>query len=187
MADAAIVILAGGEATRFPGKLEREIDGTPMVVRVYERLRGARPIYIAGKGGFPGALDARLDCTLIVDRQPGRGPLAALIGACGAIDAPRVFAVAADLPNLDAALLDELERAWVDGDEAIVPKHEGGIEPLAALYDRTAVLERGFALLERRKRAMRDLLAGLRVRYVPMDSARFVNVNTPADLERALS
>lgn len=34
---------------------------------------------------------------------------------------------------------------------------------------------------------MRDLLAGLRVRYVPMDSARFVNVNTPADLERALS
>jgi molybdopterin-guanine dinucleotide biosynthesis protein A len=26
----------------------------------------------------------------------------------------------------------------------------------------------------------------LRVRYVPMDAARFVNVNTPADLERAL-
>lgn len=187
MADAAIVILAGGQATRFPGKLEREIDGTPMLLRVYERLRGARPVYIAGKGGFPDTLDARLDCTLIVDRHPGRGPLAALVGACGAIDAPRVFAVAADLPNVDAALLDELERARADGDEAVVPKHDGGIEPLAALYDRTAILECGFALLEEKKDAMHDLLAGLRVRYVPMASARFVNVNTPADLERALT
>jgi molybdenum cofactor guanylyltransferase len=186
MADAAIVILAGGAATRFPGKLEREIGGTPMLLRVYERLRGARPIYIAGNGGFPDALDARLDCTLIVDRQPGRGPLAALVGACGAIDAPCVFAVAADLPNIDAALLDELERARVDGDEAVVPEHDGGIEPLAALYDRTAILKCGFALLEENKSAMRDLLAGLRVRYVPMESTRFVNVNRPADLERAL-
>jgi molybdenum cofactor guanylyltransferase len=186
MAESAIVILAGGAATRFPGKLEREIDGTPMLLRVYERLRGARPIYIAGKGGFPDALDARLDCTLIVDRQPGRGPLAALVGACGAIDARRVFAVAADLPNVDAALLDELERARVDGDEAVVPEHDGGIEPLAALYDRTAILERGSALLEEKKSAMRDLLAGLRVRYVRMESTPFVNVNTPADLERAL-
>ncbi len=185
MADAAIVILAGGQATRFPGKLEREIDGTPMLLRVYERLRGARPIYIAGKGGFSSSLDERLDCTLIVDRRPGRGPLAALVGACGAIDAERVFAVAADLPNVDAALLDELERARAGGDEAVVPKHDGGIEPLAALYDRTAILERGFALLEENKGAMRDLLAELRVRYVPMESARFVNVNTPADLERA--
>ena len=49
------------------------------------------------------------------------------------------------------------------------------------------MLERGFALLDEGKSAMRDLLAGLRVRYVPMESARFVNVNTPADLERALS
>jgi molybdopterin-guanine dinucleotide biosynthesis protein A len=187
MGDAAIVILAGGAATRFPGKLEREIDGTPMLLRVYERLRGARPIYIAGKGGFPDALDARLDCTLILDRQPGRGPLTALVDACGAIGARRVFAVAADLPNVDAALLDELERAYRDGDEAVVPKHAGGIEPLAALYDRKAVLEHGSALLERNENAMRDLLAGLRVRHVPMEPARFVNVNTPADLERAIS
>ena len=28
MAETSIVILAGGQATRFPGKLERETDGT---------------------------------------------------------------------------------------------------------------------------------------------------------------
>ena len=187
MVDAAIVILAGGAATRFPGKLEREIDGTPMLLRVYERLRGARPVYSAGKGGFSGDLDARLDCTLLVDRQPGRGLLAAFVAACGAIDARRVFAVAADLPNVDAALVDELERARCDGDQAVVPQHDGNAEPLAALYDRAAVLACGSALRGKKKSAMRELLAGLRVRYVPMEPARFVNVNTLADLERATS
>ena len=186
MGEAAIVILAGGAATRFPGKLEREIDGTPMLLRVYERVRGARPIYIAGKGGFSGEIDARLDCPLIVDRWPGRGPLAALVSACGEIDARSVFAVAADLPNVDAHLLDELERARAAGDEAVVPEHDGAIEPLAALYDRAAVLERGSALLAQGRSSMRDLLATLAVRYLPASGERFVNVNTPADLERVL-
>jgi molybdopterin-guanine dinucleotide biosynthesis protein A len=187
MVDAAIVILAGGAATRFPGKLEREIDGTPMLLRVYERVRGSRPVYVAGKGDFTGEIDARLDCTLLLDRTPGRGPLGALVDACGAIGARRVFAVAADLPNVDAALLDELERARCDQDEAVVPNHVGGAEPLAALYHRAALVERGSALLREGRSAMRDLLAALRVRYVPMDPARFVNVNTPADMERAIS
>jgi len=185
MAEISVVILAGGAATRFPGKLEREIAGTPMLLRVYERLRGTWPVYVAGNGGFSEELDARLDCPKLVDRWPGRGPLAALVSACGAIEAPRVFAIAADLPNVDAALVDELESARAGDDEAVVPKHgERGIEPLAALYDRAAVLERGFTLLENGRAAMHDLLAALRVRYVPVASARFVNVNTPADLER---
>jgi molybdopterin-guanine dinucleotide biosynthesis protein A len=184
MPDASVVILAGGRATRFPGKLDREIDGTPMLLRVYERLRGTRSVFVAGNG-FSGDLDARLDCPLLLDRWPGRGPLAAFVSACGEIATARVFAIAADLPNVDAALLDELERACQDGDEAVVPAHgENGIEPLAALYDRAAVLERGYALLTSGHAAMRDLLHELRVRYLPVANDRFVNVNTPADLER---
>jgi molybdenum cofactor guanylyltransferase len=183
MPDAAVVILAGGEATRFPGKLEREIGGTPMLLRVYDRLRGTRPVYIAGKGGFADGLEARLDCPILLDRWPGRGPLAALVSACGAIGEPSVFAVAADLPNVDARLLDELERARAAGDEAVVPEHARGAEPLAAWYDRAALVERGYALLEGGRSSMRALLAELRVRYVPMDGAAFVNVNTPADVE----
>jgi molybdopterin-guanine dinucleotide biosynthesis protein A len=185
MPDAAIVILAGGAATRFPGKLEHAIDGTPLLLRVYERLRGTRPVYVAGNG-FASDVDARLDCPVVVDRWPGRGPLAAFVSACGAIDAPRVFAIAADLPNVDAALLDELERALEPGDEAVVPEHGGRTEPLAALYDRISVLENGYALLEEGRGAMHELLDRLRVRFVPLASERFVNVNTPADLERAL-
>jgi molybdopterin-guanine dinucleotide biosynthesis protein A len=186
MPDAAIVILAGGAATRFPGKLEREIDGTPLLLRVYERLRGSRPIYVAGRGGFPGDLDARLACPVIVDRWPGRGPLAALVSACGEIEARHVFAVAADLPNVDADLLDELEGALGDGDEAAVPRHGERVEPLAALYDRAALLEHGYALLEEGRSSMRDLLARLRLSFLAAASERFLNVNTPADLERVL-
>ena len=44
---AAIVILAGGRATRFPGKLGRALDGEPMIVarlsqRARDRLAGVR-------------------------------------------------------------------------------------------------------------------------------------------------
>jgi molybdopterin-guanine dinucleotide biosynthesis protein A len=186
MPEAAIVILAGGAATRFPGKLEREIDGTPLLLRVYHRLRGSRRVFVAGRGGFSGDVDAKLACPVIVDRWPGRGPLAALVSACGAIEATRVFAIAADLPNVDAALLDDLDAAFRDGDQAVVPRHAGGDEPLAALYDRAAVLEHGYALLEAGRRSMRDLLARLHVRFVTSGSERFLNVNTPADLERVL-
>jgi molybdopterin-guanine dinucleotide biosynthesis protein A len=96
-----------------------------------------------------------------------------------------VFAVAADLPNVDVSLLDELERAYVRGDEAVVPTHgDRRIEPLAGLYDRVRVVERGYALLQEGRTATRDLLSELRVRYLPVDAEHFVNINTPADLER---
>jgi molybdenum cofactor guanylyltransferase len=184
MREAAVVILAGGAATRFPGKLDRDIDGTPMLLRVFERVRGERSVYVAGHG-FSAGLDARLECPVLLDRWPGRGPLAAFVSACGEIGTPRVFAVAADLPNVDVSLLDELERAYVRGDEAVVPTHgDRRIEPLAGLYDRVRVVERGYALLQEGRTAMRDLLSELRVRYLPVDAEHFVNINTPADLER---
>ena len=83
MPDAAVVILAGGAATRFPGKLDRDVDGMPMLVRVYERVRGERQVYVAGHG-FSAGTDALLQCPVLLDRWPGRGPLAAFVSACAA-------------------------------------------------------------------------------------------------------
>ena len=187
MADGiAILILAGGNARRFPGKLERTIGGAPMIVRVYDAMRAtARPVYVAGKGTFPPAIDARLECPLLVDRRPGSGPLSALISACGTIAHERVFAIAADEPLVDASVLERLADAWQPGDRAAVPEHDGRIEPLAALYATSSVLHEGFTLAGQDRASMHDLIERLDARRVPVPGRYFANVNTPADLRRA--
>jgi molybdopterin-guanine dinucleotide biosynthesis protein A len=179
----AIIVLAGGEARRFPGKLEHPVDGQPMVVRLVERLRATGwPVYIGGKGSFSPAVDARLEAPLVIDRYPRGGPLSALLSACTAIRANRVFALAADQPRLDAGVLERLAAAWRPGDEAVVPEHDGRIEPLAALYGRLAILREGFALRRAGANAMRDLVARIAARFVAFDSIYFHNVNRIADL-----
>ena len=79
-------------------------------------------------------------------------------------------------------MLDELSASWQPGDEAVVPEHDGRLEPLAALYDRYAVLREGLELRRRGRTAMRDLLARLRVRALPADGRYFINVNREDDL-----
>lgn len=185
MADSntAIVLLAGGEARRFPGKLEQLVDGRPLLQRCFDRLRASRwPVYLAGKGTFCAELDRALDAPLLIDRHPGGGPLAALFSACTAIRAERIFAVAADQPNMDAGVLERMAEAWEAGDEAIVPRHDGGIEPLAALYSRRAVLREGSLLRRSGASAMRDLIERIAARFVSFDARHFHNVNYARDL-----
>ena len=97
MDNTAIVLLAGGEARRFPGKLEFGVAGRPMLAHCYDRMRAAGwPVYIAAKGSFSRALDELLLAPALIDRRPGEGPLSALLSACALIRAERIFAVAAD-------------------------------------------------------------------------------------------
>jgi molybdopterin-guanine dinucleotide biosynthesis protein A len=184
-ADVAVAILAGGRASRFPKKLEREVGGRSMIVSAYERARATGwPVYVVGSAPFlPELLDG---ADVIPDREAGGGPLQALVSACEALNCEHVVALAADEPFVDTALLRELLAAWIEGDEAAVPKHEGGIEPLAAAYDRRAVL-REAPTANADGGSMHALLARLRVRHVPSPRRSFANVNTPRDYQRALA
>ncbi len=158
-----------------------------MIVSVFEKLaRGRWPVFIAGKGSFAPEVEAALGAPLLVDRWSPRGPLHALLSACPFIAADRIFAVAADQPQLEPEVLERLAAAWRPGDEAVVPEHAGGIEPLAALYDRFAVLREGPRLRRAGRAAMRDLIAAIATRFVQVESRYFHNVNTRSDLERGL-
>lgn len=186
-----ILILAGGEATRLPGKLllavgDSAADEMPMLVRVLRNMRDAQPreIVISGKSSFPPDVDALLDAPLVIDRWPGRGPLAGILTAFAQMRSRYVFVVAGDAPNLTAAFANELATRIRVGDEAIVPEHpeRGGIEPLAAIYDRLAFLREGLPVLRSGGGALRRVVERLRVRHVPVDDRRiFANINTPAD------
>lgn len=172
-----VVILAGGRATRLPGKLQRQIDGEPLLERVYRRVRDIGPVVlsVAREG------EMRLGCREVVDRWPDQGPLAGLLSACGELSSERVFAVAGDAPNVDGRIAEALLAAWRDGDEAAVPEHGGVLEPLAAIYLRTAIEREGPGVLAG-DRSMHALLARLRVRRVPLPAQSFANINTLQDL-----
>jgi molybdopterin-guanine dinucleotide biosynthesis protein A len=180
--DLAIVILAGGRATRFPGKLEAPIDGEPLLARVYRHVRDIAPTMIAGRDTFSDTLDAVLDCPIVVDRWPDRGPLGGLLSAAYATGARRIFALAGDAPRVSGEIVYALVAARQDRDEAVVPEHDGRLEPLAALYDREALLREGWQCLQGEDRSMHALLARLLVRRVPLDAQPFANINTSADL-----
>jgi molybdopterin-guanine dinucleotide biosynthesis protein A len=158
-----------------------------MIVRVFAKLaHGPWPVYVAGKGSFAPPIDAALCAPLLIDRWSTRGPLHALLSACPFIRADRIFAVAADQPQLEPSVLECLAAAWMPGDEAAVPEHAGFIEPLAALYDRFALLREGLRLRRASRTAMRDLIAAVATRFVPMENRYFCNVNTRSDLGRRM-
>lgn len=186
MADAriAILVLAGGRASRFPGKLEALVDGEPLVLRAFRTARATGwPVYISAQGPFTGEIDRRLDCPILIDRQPWGGPLRALHSACETIERERIFALAADLPGVDTPLLERIAGAWLPGDAAVVPRHDGRLEPLVALYARWAVVQESFTLFGEPRASMHDLIERIGARFLDVDAKYFANVNTPEDLQ----
>lgn len=185
--ETAIVILAGGRATRLPRKLEQNVGGEPMLVRVCRNARATGlPVYVAGSAPFVPPPVVRLDAPLLSDRWPGAGPLRALLSACEKLAHARVFALAGDEPLVTAELLLSVANAWEEGIEAVVPRRGDAIEPLAALYDRAAVVREARAALQRGDEGMRSLVGRLKARFVPVAATYFANVNTPADLRRVV-
>jgi molybdopterin-guanine dinucleotide biosynthesis protein A len=183
-----VIILAGGEATRLPGKLYLNAGDLPLLVRVYRNVSAGRPTVLSCKGALPYEIDALIDAPAVIDRWPLRGPLSGLLSTMNEVRTPWVFAVAGDAPFVDAAFIDRLERQIVPGDEAIVPRRlrDGKlqIEPLAALYAREAFLREGTPVLLGGNGALRVVIDRLRTRFVEIDDERvFANVNTPAEYD----
>jgi len=182
----AAIVLAGGEATRLPGKLALDAGDAPLVVRVFRNVSAAYPTVISCKGALPAAIDALIDAPRIVDRWPLRGPLSGLLSTMAELTEPWVFACAGDAPFIDADFVASLAAERRPGDEAIVPRRNDGgrerIEPLAALYAREAFLREGMPVLQRGDGALRLVIDRLQTRFVDArDERPFNNVNTPAD------
>jgi molybdopterin-guanine dinucleotide biosynthesis protein A len=183
---AGVIVLAGGEAKRLPGKLFLDAGDLPLLVRVYRNVSPGRETVLSCNAALPYEIDLLIDAPAVVDRWPQRGPLSGLLSAMSVMRAPWAFAVAGDAPFVDAAFIDRLEALIEPGDEAIVPRRTRDgkvhIEPLAALYLRDAFLREGLPVLSGGNGAMHAAVERLKTRYVeigPADENIFANVNTP--------
>lgn len=182
-ASLGVVILAGGQASRLPRKLELDAGGVPLIVRVFLNVRGIGPVYVSAAGSFPPEIDRALECPIVVDRWPHRGPLAGLYSVLEHVREPRVFVVAGDAPFVDRRVADELAAAWEPGLQAVVPlNREDRLEPLCALYDRAALLETARAVLAAGSGGVAAAVERLAAKRVRLSNERvFANVNTASD------
>jgi molybdopterin-guanine dinucleotide biosynthesis protein A len=182
------IVLAGGEATRLPGKLFMDAGDLPLLVRVYRNVCTGRETLISCKGALPYEIDMLIDAPAVVDRWPMRGPLSGLLSTMSEAHTPWVFAVAGDAPFVDALLIDALVARIQPGDEAVVPRRmragKSDIEPLAALYERNAFLREGLPVLSGGHGSLRMVIDRLKTRFVDIEDERiFANINTLAEFD----
>ena len=196
------VVLCGGQSTRMgrdKATLPFGLHET-MLQRVVRLLGEVVPLQRIVCAAAPGQQLPPLpaDVRVVVDRQPGSGPLAGLVAGLAALDeqADAVFVTSCDVPLLVPAIVQRMFELLDVSDPAadIVAPHDGErFHPLAAVY-RIDVLPVAEALLESDDRSLMALLDTCLTPRVAADELRDVDpellsltaCNTPEEYEQAL-
>ncbi len=187
-ASVAGIVVAGGRASRMGGrdKAFAAVGGEPIAVRTIRLFRTLFPQVLVATDRperFRG-----LGVETVADRFPGAGPLAGIHAALLVTRHPHAFVAACDMPSLDGDVIRFLLARIGDAD-AVVPRWDGDVEPLHAVYA-ARCLPAMEASLRAGRHAMRDFLGTIRVDYVSETDLRAVrgaaasltNVNTPEEL-----
>ena len=125
---------------------------------------------------------------VIADDRPGHGPLGGLATALRYASNDHLLLVACDLPALTPRALQHVMIELGNATDAVVPKHDGLIEPLSAVYHRRClpVFKR---CVDDGVLKMSDALALVRTTYLEMTPGTdgwpkdlFRNLNSPSDL-----
>lgn len=181
------VILAGGESRRMGrDKAWIELDGEPLISLAVEKVRqlGVTKVYISGRAGEDYSV---LKCPVLIDLEPDFGPLGGIERALHACESPLLLVLAVDLPRMTSAFLESLV-ARCDRLTGTVPKVNGGIEALAAIYPKRCHTF-AFDLIVRGRHAAREFAESCvrehAVRVFPVPPAQagnFANWNHPQDI-----
>ncbi len=190
------VVLCGGESRRMGVPKAWLPFGPERLLQRVVRLAGtvARPVVVVAAAGqeLP---DLPADVVIARDPVAGRGPLQGLAAGFGAMPDPveLVFATATDVPFLEPRWVSRLVELIGDAD-LVIPKVDGRLHPLAALYRRSTVLpviERLLAEDRLRTAALADAVLAQIVdeadlRDVDPRFGTLRNLNEPDDYVRAL-
>lgn len=180
------VVLAGGKSSRMGrDKALIEVDGRSLLDRALDKLEPhVQELLVIGepeKYGHVGPF-------VVADEWPGKGPLGGITTAMRYASNDRLLVIACDLPDLTDRLFGVLKAQLGHRTEAVVPRHDGLIEPLVAAYHRNA--QPAFRrCVELDVLKMSDALSQVRtsfVEVVPGDDGwpadLFRNINAPGDL-----
>lgn len=188
------LVLAGGRSVRFgeTDKALADVDGTSMVRRVADRLAGVVDEVIvncrpAQRDELAAALDGRR-VRFAVDPVPDEGPVAGVRTGLRVARGSAVAVAGCDMPAVSPALFDRLFDA---AGAAAVPRADGRLHPLHAVYDRNAARVGAERTLATGSRRLYDFLdrvdpAVVDAESVPdVDASAFVDVDTRGELTAA--
>jgi len=181
------VILAGGESKRMGrDKAWIELEGRTLLALAVEKVRrlGVAQIFISAR---PGRDYSALKYPVLFDLEPGYGPLGGIERALHECRSPLLLVLAVDLPHMTMEYLQKLFTRC-DRLTGAVPKRQGRLEPLAAIYPnrchaiafdfiaKSRRVASDFAEACQRERAVRA------VSVTATESDCFINWNSPGDI-----
>jgi len=187
------VILVGGEARRANGqeKYFFTYEGKTFIDRLIESLTLVvdEIILVARDPEQCKRFSAIKGVRCITDIRPGTGPIGGLHAGTLAARGDLIFVSACDMPCVDPQVITHLFNR-INGYDAAIPHWNAEmLEPLHAVYRRTALIA---YLDDHASLSLRTMVRGLNTLYVPIEEIRsidhelttFTNINKIEDLER---
>ena len=181
------VILAGGRSSRMGrDKTWLTIEGESLLSHQLRTVRTLNPVEVFISGRI-GEEYSAFDCPVLFDLEPERGALGGIERALHAAGSPLLLVLAVDLPRMTAGFLQKM-LARCNRLTGTVPKLDGRLEPLAAIYPkrchvyaadfiaRSRYAAREFAEACLREHAVRTL------NVTQSDASYLTNWNSPADI-----
>jgi molybdenum cofactor guanylyltransferase len=202
----AAMILAGGKSSRMGrDKATIEIDGIPLLRRIYDVVAGCHGGGIRSIAGAEGKPFDRIqvvtpwieryreilpiDCGFTFEQDPHRGPLVGFAQGLSQIEADWVLLLACDLPNVSTSFIQHhIDRLSDIPTQSIayLPKSDRGWEALCGFY-RGNCLDSLLEYINGGGQSFQGWLKGKIVTEMAIeDPWILVNCNTPADLAEIL-
>jgi len=185
------VILAGGSNKRFGGitKANVVINGETIISRIISTISDFfdEIIIVTNR---PEEFRDFIQHKIVKDQYLNAGPLGGIHAALKASSEDAIFVFAGDMPFLNKEIIsDQINKFKNIEHDVFIPKVDQLIEPLHAIYRKSALNHLEKFLLEGKSRAVRDFLNEVNVGYFQMTKnvkteIAFANINSPSDLAK---
>jgi len=179
------VILAGGKAVRMDGlaKTLIKIEGQSILERMAKVIFSIFDEVILVANEYKEEYENFNFSAIVQDVYKNKGPLGGIHAGMKSASCDYVFVFAADLPFLNSELILQEIKMLKKEDEALIPEHEKGIEPLHAIYKTTCISLIEKILENNTNAAIRELLPFISTHYwKTVPDIAFTNINNKIDL-----
>ena len=181
-----IIVLSGGTSARFGSdKSGALIGGQTLIARILTSIPDEFEIIVVGPD--PVVQGVRYIC--VQENPLGGGPVAGFKAGLDACTSEVIALTATDMPFAIGHIINLLNAMTSYDDAVMYVDHAGFKQPLAAVYRVGAVEKVLKEIGNVHGQSMRNLVAQLRVREIPINSEitqALIDIDTQADLERAI-